>query len=80
MGAFAKGRSSAPSLSRAVQKAAALQLAADLAVRWVYITSESNPADAPSRGLHKGSVSHRKLMSPHVSQTMTETRSVPVLG
>ena len=47
MDAFAKGRSSAPSLFRAVQKAAALQLAGDLVVRWAYIISESNPADAP---------------------------------
>ena len=77
MGAFAKGRSSAPSLFRAVQKAAALQLVGDLVVRWVYIASESNLADAPFRGLHKGNVSHRKPMSPHVNQTMTEPRSVP---
>ena len=70
LGAFAKGRSSAPSLFRAVRQAAALQLAGDLVVRWVYITSESNLADAPSRGLHKERVSHRKCISPHVNTTI----------
>ena len=72
MGAFAKGRSSAPSLFRAVEKAVGLQLAGDLLVRWVYIASESNPADAPSRGLHRERASLRKRMSPHVNKKITE--------
>ena len=80
MGAFAKGRSSAPSLFRAVEKAVGLQLAGDLLVRWVYIASESNPADAPSRGLRRERASLRKRMSPHVNKKMTEPRSVPVYG
>ena len=80
MGAFVKGRSSAPSLLRAVQKAAALQLAGDLAVRWVYITSESNPADANSRGRHKG-----EGLSPQAHVTARQpdddrTTFCPILG
>ena len=66
LGAFDKGRSSAPTLFRAVQKAAALQLAGDLVVQWVYITSECNPVDAPSR----------KRMSPRVNQPISKPRSV----
>ena len=77
LGAFARGRSSDPTLFPAVRKAAALHLAGDLVVRWVNITSESNPADAPSRGLRKEKVSHHKLMSPRANQTITKPHSVP---
>ena len=72
LGAFAKGRSSAPSLFRAVRRAAAIQLAGDLVVRWVHITSELNPADAPSRGLH----SQRQGFSPQVHVTARQQNDI----
>ena len=80
LGAFDKGRSSAPTLFRAVQEAAALQLAGDLVVQWVYTTSERNPADAPSRGLRQDDVPHRKRMSPRVNQPISKTTFRPRLA
>jgi hypothetical protein len=53
LGATAKGRSSAPTLRREVRHISALLLAGDLLYKPVYIPSEDNPADAPSRGLTK---------------------------
>ena len=50
-GAVAKGRSSAPSLRTEVMRIAALQLAGDVLLKLVYVPSEDNPADAPSRGV-----------------------------
>jgi len=50
LGAVARGRSSAPSLRRAVTRVAALCLGGDLLLHLVYVPSEDNPADAPSRG------------------------------
>ena len=50
LGAAAKGRSSAPSIRPHMQRLAALSLATGLLLRFVYIPSEDNPADAPSRG------------------------------
>ena len=52
IGAFTKGRSSARSLRRVLRSAAAIQLAADLLPRLLYIPTEWNPADRPSRGRH----------------------------
>ena len=49
--ALRKGRSSAPTLRRIVMTAAAVQLAAGLRLRFGYVPSELNPADAPSRGV-----------------------------
>ncbi|CAE7547923.1 unnamed protein product [Symbiodinium natans] len=51
IGAAAKGRSSARALRTILRAAASLCLASDLLPRLVYIPSESNPADKPSRGL-----------------------------
>ena len=50
IGRMSKGRSSARALRRVLRSTAALTLACDLLPRLVYIPSESNPADAPSRG------------------------------
>jgi hypothetical protein len=50
LGSMAKGRTSAPGLRRAVRQAAALTMAGDLLVRLLYVPTEHNPADAPSRG------------------------------
>ena len=51
LGAVAKGRSSSGTLGREVARIGAIAVAADLLVRYVYVPSESNPADAPSRGV-----------------------------
>ncbi len=48
--ALQKGRSSAGTLRHQVGQAAALLLACDWRMRFAYLPSESNPADAPSRG------------------------------
>ena len=49
--AAAKGRSSSPGLLRILRRLAALVFAGDLLLRLVYVPSEDNPADAPSRGV-----------------------------
>jgi len=49
--AAAKGRSSAPSLRFEIRKLAALALAGNLSIKYLYVPSEYNPADAPSRGV-----------------------------
>jgi hypothetical protein len=51
LGAASKGRSSAGTLRKEIARIGAICTAADILVRYVYIPSESNPADAPSRGL-----------------------------
>ena len=49
IGALAKGRSSAPTLRHELQRIAALSLAGGWCMRYVYVPSAFNPADAPSR-------------------------------
>ena len=59
LGAAARGRSSAQSIKRTIRRYGALVLGGDLLARLVYIPSEDNPADAPSRnkkGVIRGSV------------------------
>ena len=51
LGAIARGRSSAPSLRRAVMRTAAYAIGGDLLLHLIYVPSEDNPADAPSRGV-----------------------------
>eukprot|EP00439_Symbiodinium_sp_Y106_P032149 s3415_g3.t2 len=53
VGAAGKGRSSARAFLTVLRSAAAYTLAANFLPRIVYIPSESNPADAPSRGMHR---------------------------
>lgn len=50
LGAAAKGRSSSWPLLRLVRKAAALTLATGVVLHLVFIPTEHNPADLPSRG------------------------------
>ena len=50
VGAATKGRTSAASIQREIRQLSALTLAGDLHMRYVYVPSEDNPADAPSRG------------------------------
>ena len=51
VGCISKGRSSAQALRRVLRSISALCLACDLLPRLVYIPTECNPADPPSRGL-----------------------------
>ena len=53
VGAAAKGRSSAHAFLKVLRSAAAYALSADILPRIIYIPSESNPADGPSRGKRK---------------------------
>ena len=48
---LAKGRSSHQQLNRILQKVACLLMVADAWAGWGYCTTDSNPADAGSRGL-----------------------------
>lgn len=52
IGAVAKGRSSSGTLRRQIARISALLLATDTALHPVYVPSEHNPADGPSRGVH----------------------------
>ena len=61
-GAIVKGRSSAPTLRRELMRIAALQLAGDILLKVVYVPSEDNPADAPSRGVVRRWRGHRSCV------------------
>ena len=52
IGIFTKKRSSSRVLQRVIRRANALALAAHLHPVFIYVRSEVNPADAPSRKLH----------------------------
>ena len=49
LGAAARGRSSAKTIKREIRRYGALALGGDLLIRLVYIPSEDNPGDTPSR-------------------------------
>ena len=51
--AASKGRTSAASIRNDLRKIAALTIAGDLHMHYVYVPSEDNPADAPSRGVRR---------------------------
>jgi len=71
VGAAAKGRSSSPGLLYIMRQLAAYILAGDLLLRLVYVPSESNPADAPSRGRRRRPALRRKIYK------LTRRRPVP---
>jgi hypothetical protein len=52
LGAVAKGRTSAGSIRQQICRISALLLATDVSLHPVYVPSEHNPADAPSRGIN----------------------------
>ena len=52
LGAAARGRSSAKTFGREIKRLAALVLGGDLLIRYVHISSEDDPGDAPSRNKH----------------------------
>ena len=51
LGAASKGRTSAPGIRGILRKIGALLMGTNSLLRLVYIPSEDNPADAPSRGI-----------------------------
>jgi hypothetical protein len=53
LAAVAKGRSGSPEFARTLAHVSALELATNTLLRLVYIPSEDNPADAPSRGARR---------------------------
>ena len=53
LGSASKGRTSAPSLRGILRHVAGLLLATNSLLRLVYVPSEHNPADAPSRGVRR---------------------------
>ncbi len=62
--AVAKGRTNAPSFHRTLCSIDALLLATNTLLRPVYVPSEDNPADAPSRGRRRRPVTRRVLKKP----------------
>lgn len=71
IGAVAKGRSSSRALRTILRSVAAITMGANVLPRTVYIPSESNPADLPSRGRRNrplGSRPARKTISKQCTQ------------
>ena len=66
LGALQKGRSSAKTLRWQIRKAGAVSLACGWRWRYCYLPSESNPADAPSRG-QRPRERARRLGAPRTS-------------
>ena len=73
LGAVAKGRSSAATIKREVRRIGAYLLAGDLLLKPVYIPSEENPADAPSRGVVRRWRA-RGTPAPRAAATLSELR------
>jgi hypothetical protein len=59
-GSLRKGRTSAGTIRRQICQAAALQIATGVLISFLYVPSEDNPADKPSRGVRLG-VRSRKI-------------------
>ena len=74
LGAFAKGRSSAKALQHHTRIVAAYCLAADILPRYVYVPSEDNPADAPSRGHRRRPVIRRHALQVKRKEKRVEQR------
>ena len=72
LGAAAKGRTSAASIKHDMRRISAVTLASDLLLAYVYIPSEENPADAPSRGV-KRKIGKRKA-APSVLKSLPKRR------
>ena len=68
LGAVAKGRSSSQTLKRIIARISALCLATNTTLHLLYVPSEHNPADAPSRGsVHPQG--HRRMSSRKVRKS-----------
>ena len=66
--AVAKGRTNTPAFHKTLCSIDALLLASNLLLRPVYIPSEDNPADAPSRGRRRRPIDRRVLKKPGFSK------------
>ena len=62
--AVAKGRTNAPAFRPTLCSIDALLLATNTLLRPVYVPSEDNPADAPSRGRRRRPITRRVLKKP----------------
>jgi hypothetical protein len=51
LGAVVKGRSSAQTFKRIIGRISAISMAMNITLHLLYVPTECNPADAPSRGL-----------------------------
>ena len=74
LGGVTKGRSSSQPLLRVLRRAAALQIAGNLLVRLVYIPTEWNAADAPSRGVRQRPVSRAARNKFHNTKVQSKKR------
>ncbi len=68
LSAVAKGRTNAPSFRRTLGSINAHLLASDTLLRPLYVPSEDNPADAPSRGRRRRPTDRRVLKKPGFSK------------
>ena len=66
--AVAKGRTNAPAFHKTLCSINALLLATNKLLRQVYVPSEDNPADAPSRGCRRRPGTRRVLKKPGFSK------------
>eukprot|EP00971_Amphidinium_carterae_P046844 922921-Amphidinium_carterae.4 len=67
--ALSKGRSSAKAISRIARVLCALQLSSQINVRFRWLASECNPADAPSRGRQKSGPLFRRIADTNGEDT-----------
>ena len=74
-GALQKGRSSAGTLRHPIAQAGAIMLACNLRLRFAYLPSESNPADAPSRGVRVPRASRLKCKKSMKSKQSRDARA-----
>ena len=72
LGAASKGRTSAPGIRGIMRNIGALLLASNCLLRLVYVPTEYNPADAPSRGKQ---ILHKKRVKKHVFAKSRSTMS-----
>eukprot|EP00931_Biecheleriopsis_adriatica_P092086 TRINITY_DN6590_c0_g2_i2.p1 TRINITY_DN6590_c0_g2~~TRINITY_DN6590_c0_g2_i2.p1 ORF type:complete len:417 (-),score=44.86 TRINITY_DN6590_c0_g2_i2:597-1742(-) len=75
LGAASKGRTSAPGIRGAIRKIGALLLASDCLLRLVYVPSEDNPADDPSRGKRHRFPNRKLLKKQRSKRSRIESRA-----
>ena len=77
LGAASKGRSSAPLIRGIVRQMGALLMATNCLLRGIYVPSEHNPADEPSRGKwHRGSRA-RKVLKASIKRRRQDPFTTP---
>jgi len=86
IGAASKGRTSAGGLQHEIKRSAALVMAGMLHTHLVYIATSENPADAPSRGVHKKStlpkslrrLQHRLALAQRARQRLADMQQLGI--